>query len=116
MSRGEVIKASIDASIENADPDWKIWYYALAKVLLLKQRYVSGDDFSCFMRDRGLWEPHNHNCWVGMPEDLRRKGWIEPVYRVRPWRDTNHMNDVVFWRSTIFDETTLHTGVSREGV
>ena len=41
------------------------------------------------------------------------KGWIEPLVKIKPHREHNHMTDVTFYRSCLFDEVERWT-VARE--
>ena len=106
MSREQTIADSIAARVNNAPEEWKQMYLVLCKVLLQQQLYVRGEDLKTFCRMRGLWEPDTHNRWVGMPTVLEAAGWIEPLVKVKPARAHNHMPEVTFYRSALFDELT----------
>lgn len=103
-ARDQEIDSSIAASIDNAETLWKTYYLLLAKILLKKQLYVSGDDIKAFCTARGLWKPDTHNRWVGMPTVLETNGWLTPLVKVKPHRTHNHMPEVTFYRSNLFDE------------
>lgn len=112
--RNDAIKSCIEASIDNADPEWKGAYLDLVKILLTKQRYVEGGEFKKFCVRRGLWAPDTHNRWVGMPTLLQRLGWIEPIGKLEPTTVHSHIGSLTFWRSCLFDEEkVLHHGIPR---
>ena len=103
-TRSRMVRVAIADSVGNVAKKWKETYLLLATALLTSQRYVSGDDFTAFCRSRGLWEPDSHNRWVRMPAILESKGWITPLVKVRPLQGHNHMPEVAFYRSTLFEE------------
>lgn len=110
-ARDEAISSSIDASIDNADPEWKAIYLILCRTLLLNQKYVAGGEFKEYCLKRGLWVPDTHNRWVGMPALMQRMGWIEDIGKVVPKTVHSHIGQLTFWRSLLFDDKVLYAGL-----
>lgn len=101
--RDEVINSAINRGIDNTDPMWTWVYNVLASILLKQQLYVAGDDIKAFCITRGLWEPDCAQRWTGAPLTLERAGLIEPLMFIRPCQPHNHMREVRFYKSNLFD-------------
>jgi hypothetical protein len=104
-ARDGAIRSAIEAGLEGTDPEW-LWHYVLlAEILLKNQMYVSGDDIKAFCVARQLWKPDVAQRWTGAPLVLVRKGWVEPLVFIKPVRPHNHMPEVTFYHSKLYDES-----------
>lgn len=94
-----------------ASPHFVEQYLSLAERLLMERPVVMGDEFRAHCKRHGLYLPTalHHNTWVSGPRALCTMGWIEPISKVEPVQNHNHMPSVTLWRSKIYGQKSLPT-------
>jgi hypothetical protein len=91
------------------EPEFVEHYLASAEELLLHRPIIMGDEFREHCRRRLVFLPKNlhHNTWVSGVRALNIMGWIEPITKVKPEQNHNHMDTVTLWRSQILGDKQL---------
>lgn len=88
----------------NQSPQFVHDYLEHAEKLLLCRPIVMGDEFRSHCAKEGLFLPKclHHNTWVSGVRALYIVGWIQPISKVTPSQNHNHMPEVTLWRSRIY--------------
>lgn len=103
MSGDTLRDGGMSRVLDNVDPVWARRYVEHAANVLVRNRFVTGEDIRLYCKQQQLNEPHHPNAWSAMFNSLAKRDWLTPTNEwTKPSDPTSHSRQIRFWRSQIY--------------